>query len=58
LELGFEVPNLPGVPTVKHETIGQKKRLIKGAILQGLVNLVALSGVKYFDRQRQFKMSA
>ena len=41
LELGFEVPNLPGVPTVKFETLGQKKRLIKGASLQGLVNLVA-----------------
>lgn len=41
LELGFEVPNLPGVPTVKLETIGQKTRLMKGALLQGLVNLVA-----------------
>jgi hypothetical protein len=37
----INVQNLPGVPTVKFETLGQKKRLIKGASLQGLVNLVA-----------------
>lgn len=40
LELGFEVPILPGVPTVRLETIGQKSRLIEGAMLQGFVNLV------------------
>jgi Transposase DDE domain len=40
LELGFDVPALPEVPTVRLETIGQKSRLIKGAILQGFVNLV------------------
>lgn len=40
LELGFEVPILPGVPAVKLETIGQKSRLMEGAVLQGFVNLV------------------
>lgn len=40
LELGFEAPILPGVPAVRLETIGQKRRLIKGAILQGFINLV------------------
>jgi hypothetical protein len=40
LELGFEVPNLPGVHAVRLETIGQKSRLMEGAILQGLINLV------------------
>jgi SRSO17 transposase len=41
LELGLEVPNLPGVPAVKLETIGQKSRVMEGAILQGFVNYVA-----------------
>jgi hypothetical protein len=41
LELGFEIPNLPGVPAVRLETIGQKSRVMEGAILQGLVNYVA-----------------
>jgi hypothetical protein len=41
LELGLEVPNLPGVPAVRLETIGQKSRVMEGAILQGLVNCVA-----------------
>jgi hypothetical protein len=40
LELGFEVPILPGVPAVRLETIGQKSRLMEGAILQGFINLV------------------
>jgi hypothetical protein len=40
LELGFEVPLLPGVPAVRLETIGQKRRLMEGAILQGFINLV------------------
>jgi len=40
LELGFEVPILPGVPAVRLETIGQKSRLIEGAMLAGFVNLV------------------
>jgi hypothetical protein len=40
LELGFEVPVLPEVPTVRLETIGQKRRLMEGAILQGFISLV------------------
>lgn len=40
LELGFDVPNLPGVPAVKLETIGQKSRVMEGAMLQGFVNYV------------------
>lgn len=40
LELGFEVPTLPGVPAVRLETIGQKSRLMEGAILQGFIDLV------------------
>ena len=40
LELGLEVPNLPGVPAVRLETIGQKSRVMEGAILQGFVNYV------------------
>lgn len=40
LELGFEVPILPGVPAVRLETIGQKSRVMKGALLQGFVNFV------------------
>lgn len=41
LELGINVPNLPGVPAVKLETIGQKSRVMEGAILQGLVNFIS-----------------
>jgi hypothetical protein len=41
LELGLEVPNLPGVPAVRLETIGQKSRVMEGAILQGFVNYIA-----------------
>jgi hypothetical protein len=41
LELGLEIPNLPGVPAARLETIGQKSRVMEGAILQGLVNYVA-----------------
>jgi hypothetical protein len=41
LELGLEVPNLPGVPAVRLETIGQKSRVMEGAILQGFLNYVA-----------------
>ncbi len=41
LELGLKVPDLPGVPAVRLETIGQKSRVMEGAILQGLVNYVA-----------------
>lgn len=41
LELGLEVPNLPGVPAARLETIGQKSRVMEGAILQGFVNCVA-----------------
>lgn len=41
LELGLELPNLPGVPAVRLETVGQKSRVMEGAILQGLVNHVA-----------------
>lgn len=41
LELGLEVPNLPGVPAVKLETIGQKSRVMEGALLQGFVDYVA-----------------
>ena len=40
LELGLEVPNLPDVPNVRLETIGQKSRVMEGAILQGFVNYV------------------
>jgi len=40
LELGFEVPILPGVPAVRLETLGQKSRVMEGAILQGFVNYV------------------
>lgn len=41
LELGLEAPSLPGVPAVRLETVGQKSRVMEGAILQGLVNHVA-----------------
>ena len=41
LELGLDIPNLPGVPAVRLETIGQKSRVMEGAILQGLINHVA-----------------
>jgi hypothetical protein len=56
LELGFEVPNLPGVPAVRLETIGQRSRVMEGAILQGLVNYVAQlvldgRGTKEFSQQ-------
>jgi hypothetical protein len=40
LELGLEIPNLPGVPAVKLETIGQKSRVMEGAVLQGFINHV------------------
>jgi hypothetical protein len=40
LELGLNVPILPGVPTVRLETIGQKSRVMEGTVLQGLVNRV------------------
>ena len=40
LELGFAVPNLPGVPAVRLETIGQRSRIMEGVVLQGLVNHV------------------
>lgn len=40
LELGFEVPNLPGVPAVRLETIGQKSRLMEGALLHGFITLI------------------
>lgn len=41
LELGLDVPDLPGVPAVKLETIGQKSRVMEGVLLQGLVNYIA-----------------
>lgn len=41
LELGLDIPNLPGVPAVRLETIGQKSRVMEGVILQGLINHVA-----------------
>jgi Transposase DDE domain len=41
LELGLEVPNLPGVPAVRLETIGQKSRVMEGAMLHGFVNYIA-----------------
>jgi len=41
LELGLKVPNLPGVPAARIETIGQKSRVMEGTILQGFVNHVA-----------------
>ncbi|MCI0560639.1 MAG: transposase [Nitrososphaera sp.] len=40
LEFGLEVPNLPGVPAARLETIGQKSRVMEGVILQGYTNLV------------------
>ena len=40
LELGFDVPNWLEVPAVRLETLGQKSRVMEGAILQGLVNHV------------------
>ncbi len=41
LELGLDVPDLPGVPSVRLETIGQKSRVMRGVILQGFINYVA-----------------
>lgn len=41
LELGFQVPTLPGVPAARLETIGQRSRIMEGAVLQGFVNEVA-----------------
>jgi hypothetical protein len=38
LELGFEVPILPGVPAVRLETIGQRSRVMEGAFLYGFIN--------------------
>jgi hypothetical protein len=49
LELGLEVPNLPGVPAVRLETIGQKSRVMEGVILQGFVNHVAQLVLKGMD---------
>jgi Transposase DDE domain len=40
LEFGLEVPNLPGVPAVRLETIGQKSRVMEGTFLQGYTDLV------------------
>jgi hypothetical protein len=40
LELGLEVPDLPGVPAVRLETIGQKSRVMEGAIFHGLLHHV------------------
>jgi len=40
LELALEIPALPGVPAVKIETIGQKSRVMEGALLQGLADLI------------------
>ena len=55
LELGFEVPDLPGVPSVRLETLGQKRRVISGAILYGLLNCVEQMVLEGADLKEFFK---
>lgn len=55
LELGFEAPTLPGVPAVRLETIGQKRRLIEGAILQGFISLVKQWVLEEMDTKELFQ---
>ena len=55
LEVGLEVPILPGVPTVRLETIGQKCRVLEGALWHGFVNLIKQWVLEKKDTEELFQ---